>query len=65
MALFDLLPFNLSTGLNILAVVLGLILLGLVLRLVARVTRAVFTVGCLGIGALAVVLVVVVYIARG
>jgi len=64
-ALFDLLPLNFSTALNILAVVLALVLLGLIMRLVARVTRAVFTVGCLGMGALAVVLLVVVYIARG
>ena len=58
MALFNLVPLNLTTLLNVLTVVLALILAGLVLRLLLRVTRVVFTVGCLGVVVVAVIWVV-------
>jgi hypothetical protein len=64
-ALLDFLPVNWTTILNILTVVFALALGWVVLRLALRVTRLVFTVGCLGIGALAVVLAVAAFIVKG
>ena len=55
MALLDFLPLDLTAVLNILTVVFALALAWIVLRLLLRVTRLIFTVGCLGIVVIAVV----------
>jgi hypothetical protein len=64
-ALLDFWPLNVSAVLNILTVVFALALGWIVLRLLLRVTRLVFTVGCLGIVAIAVVLAVSAFVRNG
>jgi len=64
-ALFDLFPLNLSPFLNVLVVVLALVLAGLVLRLLMRVTRVLFTVGCVGVLVMAAIWVVTTFVING